>query len=44
MYEIKTEYITGDFYCEKSVRIWSYSGQYFPTFAFSPNAGKYVPE
>ena len=30
----------------KSVRIWSYSGPYFPAFglAFSPNAAKYGPE
>ena len=36
----------------KSVRIWSFSGPYFPAFglnterygAFSPNAGKYEPE
>ena len=28
--------------CVKTVRIWSYSGPYFPVF--SPNAGKYGPE
>ena len=43
-------------HCVQSARIWSYSGQYFPTFGlntmrysvsphkFSPNAGKYGAE
>ena len=39
------------FHCVKRVRIWSFSGTYFPAFGlnqylsvFSPNAGEYVPE
>ena len=39
-------------HCAKSVRIWSYSGPYFPAFGlnkeryyvFNPNEGKYGPE
>ena len=33
-------------HCVKTVRIWSYSGPYFPAYlsVFSPNAGKWGPE
>ena len=30
--------------CEKSGRIRSYSGPYFPVIGLSPNVGKYGPE
>ena len=37
------------FHCVKSVRIWNYSGPYFPTFGlnmekYGVNGGKYGPE
>ena len=51
----KKKQVTQNKHCIKSVRIWSYSGQHFPTFGlnteryrvssvFSANAGKCEPE